>query len=118
MKKTIKRRKDKKSIKKRRKSIKKIKGGDEIKVVSYKSLLDDIILYKVISKRDFPKEPLDVIVYEPLREVEESLAEIKKGIELNKDSFKKYPIARNATYINIEHPDKKIVPTISVRPST
>jgi hypothetical protein len=116
MKKTIKNKKLKKSInKRRRKSIKKTRGGDQIDIRAYKSLLDpNIILYKIFSKRDFPEKISDVVLFEPAREVEESIAEILKSINMNKESFKKYPVA-NATYININHPDKKFYPTITVK---
>jgi hypothetical protein len=118
MKKTIKNKKQKKSInKRRRKSIKKIRGGDQIKIMAYNSLLDPkgTILYKIASKRDFPEKTSDAVLFEPAREVEESIAEILKSIDMDKESFKKYPIA-NATYVNINHPDKQIYPTITVQP--
>jgi hypothetical protein len=117
MKKTIKNKKQKKSInKRRRKSIKKTRGGDQIKIMAYNSLLDpkDTILYKIAPKRNFPEKTSDVVLFEPAREVEESIAEILKSINMNKESFKTYPVA-NATYINIDHPDKKFYPTITVQ---
>jgi hypothetical protein len=118
MKKTIKNKKLKKSInKRRRKSIKKTRGGDQIKIMAYKSPLDpNIILYKIASKRDFPEKTSDVVLFEPAEKVEGLITEILKSINMDKETFKTYPVA-NATYININHPDKKFYPTITVKPS-
>jgi hypothetical protein len=107
MKRTYKNRKYKKRTNKRRKSVKnskknskKIKGGDSVDIVAYKSLIKDkdsrgadvdLFNYKIISKRDFPETIVDTIIYQPWRDVEESIAEINESIGLNKTDFEKYP---------------------------
>ena len=104
--------------KRRRKSIKKMKGGDSVNIVAYKSLIEntdsspgsskDLFNYKVISRRDFPKTIVDTIVYKPWRDVEESLAEINHSIGLRKEDFGKYPTPKDTTEIIIDYPDSRI----------
>ena len=131
MKTTNKNRKYKKNTNKRRKSVKnsktakntkKMKGGDSIKIVAYKSLIKDntnptkdLFLYKIKSNREFPKTIMDTIVYQPVRDVEESLAEINYGMNVNKSDFLKYPEPKNETEIKIDYNRNK-PPTIPSRP--
>jgi len=136
MKQTYKNRKYKKRTNKRRKSVKnnkknskKIKGGDSIDIVAYDSLIKDkdstgidvpLFNYKIISKRDFPKTIVDTIIYQPWRDVEESIAEINKSMELSESDFEEYPQPQEKTTIEISyHDDRKTKPvtTLSSIPS-
>lgn len=109
----------KKTNKRRRKSIKKMKGGDSVNIVAYKSIIDpsgsDSFNYKVISRREFPKTIVDTIVYQPFRDVEESLAEINHSIGLSKADFGKYPDPVNTTTINITYEkDRTKIPIFTI----
>lgn len=130
MKRTYKNRKYKKRTNKRRKSVKnnkkntkKIKGGDSVNIVAYKSLIkdpdsgSDLFNYKIISKRDFPETIVDTIIYQPWRDVEESIEEINKSMELNKTEFEKYPDPpEDTTTIEIEYDKNRLTsPTIKPR---
>jgi hypothetical protein len=122
MKTTNKNRKYKKITNKRRKSVKKTKrtkktkGGDSINIIAYESLHNPkTYLYKVITERDFPKTVLDTMVYKPVRDVEESLAELNHSTRLSKDDFVKYPNQTNETKININYPlDRKTYSTSNI----
>jgi len=125
MKRTYKNRKYKKRTNKRRKSVKnnkkntkKIKGGDSVNIVAYKSLIgnpaDPLFNYKIISKRDFPETIVDTIIYQPWRDVEESIAEINESIGLNKTEFEEYPDPEDTTTIEIKYDkDRKSKPVTS-----
>jgi len=118
MKTTNKNRKYKKITNKRRKGVKnskknnkKIKGGDKVIIRAYPALpynktniTDETeILYKVIADRDFPAKPIDAIIYAPYRDVEQTLAEIKHGI--NQEDFKSYPKSKEDTVYEIDFAD-------------
>jgi hypothetical protein len=118
MKTTNKNRKYKKITNKRRKGVKnskknnkKIKGGDKVIIRAYPALPYDKIdpeaeteiLYKVIAERDFPAKPIDAIIYAPYRDVEQTLAEIKHGI--NQEDFKSYPKSKHDTVYEINFDD-------------
>lgn len=123
MKQTYKNRKYKKRTNKRRKSVKnnkknskKIKGGDSVDIVAYESLIHGPLFnYKIISKRDFPKTIVDTIIYQPWRDVEESIAEINESMKLSESDFEKYPTPQEKTTIEISYnDDRKKKPVVLV----
>jgi len=137
MKQTYKNRKYKKRTNKRRKSVKnnkknskKIKGGDSVDIVAYESLIHGptdpsdptktlpLFNYKIISKRDFPKTIVDTIIYQPWRDVEESIAEINKSMELSESDFEEYPQPQEKTTIEISYPHHRLRLPIITPPSS
>ena len=91
----------KKTNKRRRKSIKKMKGGDKYKIIVYPSeiLKKDsapVLLYDLKREREFPKTISDSIIFQPYRDIEESLYRLNLGMNSDKNYFEAYPLIEDS----------------------